>query len=109
DPEAPVAICTLASVALTDEIAARRPPGVAIAGRLFTENFGVEKLVANVVANPHLRVLVLCGTESRHRVGETLLALRDHGVDGEGRVIGTSSPIPYVRSLAPDRKSTSEL
>jgi tetrahydromethanopterin S-methyltransferase subunit A len=102
DPQAPVAICTLASEALVDDLAARHPAGVAIVGRLFTENFGVEKLVANVVANPYIRVLVLCGVESRHRVGETLLALQANGVDSAGRVIGTSSPIPFVRSLAPE-------
>jgi tetrahydromethanopterin S-methyltransferase subunit A len=102
DPAGAVALCTLASEALVDALAARRPPGVAIVGRVFTENFGVEKVVTNLVANPCLRVLVLCGTESRHRVGETLLALHARGVDAAGRVIGTSSPLPLVRSLAPE-------
>jgi tetrahydromethanopterin S-methyltransferase subunit A len=101
DPAGAVALCTLASEALVDALAARRPPGVAIVGRVFTENFGVEKVVTNLVANPSLRVLVLCGTESRHRVGETLLALHARGVDEAGRVVGTSSPLPFVRSLAP--------
>jgi tetrahydromethanopterin S-methyltransferase subunit A len=102
DPAGAVAICTLASEALVDALADRRPPGVAIVGRVFTENFGVEKVVTNLVANPSLRVLVLSGTESRHRVGETLLALHAHGVDAAGRVVGTSSPLPVVRSLAPE-------
>lgn len=102
DPAAPVAICTLASETLMESLAEQRPPGVAIVGRALTENFGVEKLALNVVANRNLRVLVLCGTESRHRVGETLMALHARGTDGDGRVIGATSPMPLVRSLAPD-------
>lgn len=100
DPQAAIAVCTLASESLMEEIAARHPAGVSVVGRVFTENFGVEKVVANVVANPSLRVLVLCGTESRHKVGETLLALHAGGVDAEGRVVGSSSPLPIVRSLS---------
>ena len=100
DPAAPVAICTLASETLVDDLAQRQPAGVAVVGRLFTENFGVEKVVANLVANPAIRVLLLCGTESRHRVGDTLLALRQNGVDAAGRVAGSPSPIPFVRSLS---------
>ena len=102
DPTAPVAICTLASEALVGELVARRPDGVAVVGRLFTENFGVEKVVTNLVTNPAIRVLLLCGTESRHQVGGTLLALHQHGVDADGRVAGSPSPIPFVRSLSPE-------
>ena len=102
DPEGGVAICTLASEGLMDELAKAHPPGVAIVGRAFTENFGVEKVAVNVVANPHLRVLVLCGTESRHRVGETLLALHANGVDKSGRVVGSTSPLPLVHTLTPE-------
>lgn len=100
DLDGSVAICTLASEALMDELAPLAPPGVAIIGRVFTENFGVEKLVTNVVANPRLRTMILCGTESRHRVGQTLLALYANGRDDEGRVIESESPQPIVRSLS---------
>lgn len=100
DSEGSVAICTLASEALMDELAPVVPSAVAIVGRVFTENFGVEKLVTNIVANPRLRTLILCGTESRHKVGQTLLALHANGRDGEGKVIGSESPLPTVRSLS---------
>ncbi|MBI2887061.1 MAG: DUF4346 domain-containing protein [Chloroflexi bacterium] len=102
DREGPIAICTLASEALMDALAAASPPGVAIVGRVFTENFGVEKVVTNLVASPWLRALVLCGTESRHKVGETLLALWQQGVEADGRVRGSSGPTPMVRSLPPE-------
>ena len=100
DPAGSVAICTLASETLMDELAPLAQPGVAIVGRVFTENFGVEKVVTNIVANPHLRTLILCGTESRHQVGQTLLALHANGRDDQGRVIGSQSPQPIVRSLS---------
>ena len=58
---------------------------------MFTENFGVEKVVTNNVANPRLRTLILCGTESRHRVGQTLIALHANGRDDQGKVIGSES------------------
>ena len=100
DLEGSVAICTLASEALMDELAPLPLPGVAILGRAFTENFGVEKLVTNIVTNPRLRTLILCGTESRHRVGQTLIALHENGRDDEGKVVGADSPLPSVRSLS---------
>lgn len=102
DPEGSVAICTLASRDLIVILADEDPAGVAIVGRAYTENFGVEKVVVNVVANPRLRVLLLCGTESRHRVGETLLALHARGLDNGGRVLGTTAPLPILRSIAPE-------
>jgi len=105
DPEGSVAICTLASEVLMDELSPLATPGVAIVGRAFTENFGVEKVVTNIVANPCLRTLILCGTESRHRVGQTLLALHANGRDDEGCVIGAESPQPIVRSLSEEAVS----
>ncbi len=100
DLDGSVAICTLASEALMEELAQVASPGVAIVGRAFTDNLGVEKVVTNLVANPRLRTLILCGTESRHRVGQTLLALHANGRDGAGRVVGSEGPIPIVRSLS---------
>ena len=45
---------------------------VAIYGPLKTENIGVEKIVANVISNPHIRYLVVCGEDIRgHRSGKT--------------------------------------
>ena len=105
DPEGSVAICTLASETLMDELSPLTPPGVAIVGRVYTENYGVEKVVTNIVANPRLRTLILCGTESRHRVGQTLIALHANGRDDQGKVIGSESPQPIVRSLSEEAVS----
>ena len=76
--------------------------GAALAGTLQTENIGLEKVVCNVVANPNIRYLVVCGPESPgHHVGETILALMKDGVDANKRIIGTTAPTPYLFTLPP--------
>jgi tetrahydromethanopterin S-methyltransferase subunit A len=99
-PESPVAVCTLASRSLLPSLAGR--PEIAIAGRVYTENVGVERMIQNVVANPRLRVLLLCGRESFHRVGQTILSLHENGLDAERRVIGAGSPEPFLPNLRDD-------
>jgi hypothetical protein len=44
--------------------------GAALSGTLQTENIGIEKIVCNVVGNPNIRYLVLCGEEVEgHQAG----------------------------------------
>ena len=62
DPQAPVAVCRLTSADLMAPLA--RLPGVAIAGRVYTPNLGIEQIVANVIANPAIRFLLVCGRDS---------------------------------------------
>lgn len=73
---------------------------VAIYGPLKTENIGVEKIVANVISNPHIRYLVVCGDEIRgHRSGSSLVALNKNGVDNQNRIIDAPGAIPYIENL----------
>ena len=73
---------------------------VALYGSMKTENLGVEKVVANVVSNPNIRFLVVCGSEVRgHRSGESIICLHRNGVDGNNRVVGTKSAIPFIENL----------
>jgi tetrahydromethanopterin S-methyltransferase subunit A len=77
------------------------PPVVAIFGRLKTENIGIEKVVANVISNPHIRFVVVCGEEIRgHRSGASLLALHQHGIDGQHRIVKAPGAIPYIENLS---------
>jgi tetrahydromethanopterin S-methyltransferase subunit A len=100
---APVAVCTLHSRPLVDAIAALAPPGLAIVGSLQTENLGIEHLVENVVANPHIRFLVVCGADTKTRVGhlpgQSLLALARGGIDGGGRIRGARGVRPVLQNL----------
>lgn len=93
----PVAISTLGSIELMERIGRRQD--LAIVGKTFTENIGIEKVVQNVVANPAIRFLLVCGPESPHKVGQSLMALKQSGVDSEGRIVGSLGKIPVVKNL----------
>jgi tetrahydromethanopterin S-methyltransferase subunit A len=101
DPAAPVAVCVLTSTELMAPLAAA--PGVAIAGEVQTANLGLERIVLNVVANPAIRFLLLCGRESRlFRPGQSLAALVENGVDEAGQVRGARGHEPVLRSVPPE-------
>jgi tetrahydromethanopterin S-methyltransferase subunit A len=102
---APVAVCTLGDSHLAAVVADQAGPEVAIAGTLATENLGIERLVANTIANPHLRFVLVCGPEVEqrigHRPGGSLLALAAHGTDGRGRIIAAPGRRPRLRNITP--------
>jgi tetrahydromethanopterin S-methyltransferase subunit A len=101
DEAAPVAVSTLASVQLAEELAHRKPSGLAIVGKTETENIGVDKIVKNVVASPTLCYLILAGADSEgHLAGQTLLALAENGIDEQGRVIGSTGKRPILRNVS---------
>lgn len=102
--QAPVAICTLTDGDLTGHLAAARPSGVALVGRLQTENLGIERIIRNVLANPHIRFLILCGPDSAQRIGhlpgQSVLALIHNGMDGRGRILGAKGKRPVIRNIS---------
>ena len=105
DPDAPVAVTTLGSIALAKEVGARAPRGLCIVGKVETENIGIEKIIKNILANPAIRCLVLAGAEPpKHLTGASFLALFDHGVDDGMRIIGA----PGMRPVLPNT-STEEV
>jgi tetrahydromethanopterin S-methyltransferase subunit A len=76
--------------------------GAALAGTLQTENIGIEKIICNIVSNPNIRYLVVCGPESPgHLVGNALLALANNGLDDRKRIIGTEAPTPHLFNIQP--------
>jgi hypothetical protein len=96
DPSSSVAVCTLSDAALAEGAAAL--PGVAIAGRLYTANLGIERVIGNVTANPNIRFLLLCGRDSPlFRPGDALRALAVNGTDAQRRIRGT---VGYMPTLA---------
>ena len=96
--DSPVAVCTLSSLDLMRKIGRRDE--IAIIGKTFTENLGIEKMIRNIVTNPSIRFLILCGRESPHRVGQSLIALREHGVDTDGRIIQSLGILPVIKNVA---------
>ena len=74
--------------------------GAALGGTLQTENVGLEKVICNIVSNPNIRYLVVCGPESPgHLVGDAILALAKNGVDPSKRIIGAKAETPYLHNL----------
>ena len=77
-----------------------RESGAALAGTVRTENIGLEKMICNIVANPNIRYLAVCGPESSdHLVGDAILALAVNGVDTQRRIVGARAPTPYLLNL----------
>ncbi|MHA2160234.1 MAG: tetrahydromethanopterin S-methyltransferase subunit A [Candidatus Thorarchaeota archaeon] len=77
--------------------------GAAIAGTLQTENLGIEKIVANMVANPNIRFIVLCWREAHgHSPAEALQCLVENGVENDKRrtIIGATAPTPYLANIS---------
>lgn len=103
---APVAVCALNSTQLMTELASRAPEGLAIVGTLHTENLGIERLIRNVLANPHLRFLILCGADTQqaigHLPGQSLASLFAEGLDERGRIRGARGKRPVLKNVRPD-------
>lgn len=103
---APVAVCTLTDDGLATALARAAAPEVSIVGTLQTENLGIERLIVNVLANPNIRFLVVCGADSRqaigHLPGQSLVALARCGVDDRSRITGARGKRPVLRNVASD-------
>jgi tetrahydromethanopterin S-methyltransferase subunit A len=103
----PVAVCVILNrireetpPELTQLVRTAVESGAALAGTLQTENIGLEKVICNVVANPNIRYMLLCGPESPgHSTGEALIALLENGVDARKKIIGTNAPTPYLFNI----------
>ncbi len=93
-----VAVCTLSSMKLLDEITnSSLMSKINIAGRLLSENKGIETLVRHVISNEKIHVIILCGKDAAgHKAGHSLLCLHQNGMDKDGRIIGSQSPDPVL-------------
>ena len=103
--QAPIAICTLNSEDLIDRVGAVGSEVVAIAGGLQTENLGIERLITNVLANPFIRFVIVCGADSQkaigHLPGQSLVALARDGLNASRRILNAKGKRPVLRNLEP--------
>jgi len=99
-----LAICTLSSIDLLEEISKSDIMNkLAIAGRLLSENRGIDAMIRFTLEHPDLRLIIVCGKEVKgHRAGQALLALARNGIDRGGRIIGARGPYPILKSPAGD-------
>ncbi len=99
DAESAVAVVTLGSHMENMPVEA----GAGISGSLHTENLGIEKVIGNVISNPNIRFLVVCGAEVQgHITGQTIKALHENGVDQKKRIVGAKGAIPYLENVGED-------
>ena len=96
DANSPVAVITMGSHLDETAICAA---GAALAGSCKTENLGIEKVVANIISNPNIRFVLLCGTEVKgHLTGQSWVAMHENGVEG-GKIVGSKGAIPFLENL----------
>lgn len=97
--KSPLAVCTNATV----EGIKLNKEKVAIYGKCVTENIGIEKIIQNVVSNPCIRFLILCGKVSNgHFVGQAIVSLKNNGIDDKKRIIGAKGNTPFLNSIDKD-------
>jgi tetrahydromethanopterin S-methyltransferase subunit A len=103
----PVAVCVILDTfdfaipsELNELVMAGVDSGASLSGMLQTENIGLERMICNIVANPNIRYIVLCGRESAgHLPGESLLALKGNGVSDTKQIVGARAPTPYLHNI----------
>ena len=102
--QAPVAVCTLNSDHLVKELGNANTEGLSIVGSLHTENLGIEHLIRNTLANPHIRFLIICGEDTRktigHLPGQSLIALMQQGVNEKMRIIDAKGKRTLLKNIA---------
>src|SRR2546427_1448888 len=102
DPNGPVAVCALTSEKLVSPLVGVQ--GVAIAGIVYTANLGITRIIVNITSNPAIRFLLICGKDSAlFRPGQSLVALSEHGVDGQRRIVQAAGYDPVLPSIHPEQ------
>jgi len=93
-----ICVCTLSSIKLLKEIKnSKIIENVAIAGRLFTENKGIDSIIKYVNQNKKIKTIIVCGKEVwGHKSGHSLFQLHKFGVDKNNRIVNSTSPEPFL-------------
>ena len=93
-----IVICTLSSMKLLKEISnSSLMSQIALVGRLFSENKGIDSLVKHIISKKNIKTILICGKDTMgHRAGHSLLMLYENGVDSNNKIIDSSSPDPVL-------------
>ena len=88
NPNSSICICTLSSIKLLKEIKnSEIIDKVAIVGRLFTENKGIDSMIKHVNQNKKIKTIIVCGKEVwGHKSGHSLIQLYQNGIDDKNRI-----------------------
>ena len=93
-----IAICTLSSINLLKKIANSDILNhISVVGRLISENKGIDAIIKFVNQNKNVKTIIVCGKEVwGHKAGHSLFQLYNNGIDNDGKIIGSTSPDPYL-------------
>jgi tetrahydromethanopterin S-methyltransferase subunit A len=102
--KASVAVCTLNSDALVQRLTDTKLNGMAIVGSLHTENLGIERIIRNILPNPYIRFLMVCGEDTRkaigHLPGQSLVSLIKDGLDDNMRIRNALGKRPAIKNVS---------
>jgi tetrahydromethanopterin S-methyltransferase subunit A len=95
-----ISLCALSSINLLITISKLDiMDDLLIAGRLHSENKGIDQMINYCINHPQLKYLLLCGKDTKgHYPGDALICLIEHGIDENGRILGTIAPSPLLSS-----------
>lgn len=98
NPDSKIAICTLSSMDLLKNIAnSEILCKISIAGRLFSENKGIDSIIKYVNKHPKVNTIIVCGKEVwGHKSGHSLFQLHKNGIDQNNKIINSTSPDPFL-------------
>jgi tetrahydromethanopterin S-methyltransferase subunit A len=98
NPNSTVAVCTLSSLNLLRKMAnSDILQHISIVGRLLSENKGIDAIIRHVNQNKKIKTIIVCGKEVwGHKAGHSLFKLYKNGIDNNGRIIGSTSPDPFL-------------
>jgi tetrahydromethanopterin S-methyltransferase subunit A len=96
--DSPIAICTLSSMELLKTISTSELLNhISIAGRLLSENKGIDSIIKYVNQNKKIKTIIVCGKEvCGHKAGHSLFELHKNGIDKNKRIINSTSPSPFL-------------
>ena len=95
-----LAVCTLSSMNLLKKIAnSKLLENIGVAGRLLSENKGIDSMLDYLDNHRKINTLVVCGKDVwGHKAGHSLFELHKNGLDNSKRIINSNSPDPYITS-----------
>ena len=98
NPNSSTAVCTLSSINLLKKfVNSKILNHISIAGRLLSENKGIDTIIEYVNNNQKINTIIICGKEVwGHKAGHSLFQLHQNGIDKNNKIINSTSPDPFL-------------
>ncbi len=98
NPNSTVAVCTLSILNLLRKMAnSDILQHISIVGRLLSVNKGIYAIIRHVNQNKKIKTIIVSGKEVwGHKAGHSLFKLYQNDIDDNGRIIGSTSPDPFL-------------